>query len=107
MSESQSHKNAKRKAAGKSGQTEVDISKGRRLDAATKRKATEIERSGSLSGLEKAAHRLKDSKKAQKILQVPQKDMPKAVKAMKNVGTSGTVKNMSGTKRRSVPKKKN
>jgi len=101
-----STKAAKKKAAGKSGQTEVPLSGGRRIDAATKKKATEVERSGSSSGLEKAALRLKDSKKPQKVLQVPQKDRPKAVKAMKTVGTSGTVKNMSGTKRRSVSKKK-
>jgi len=69
-------------------------------------KAIEIERSGTLAGLEKAAKRLKDSGKPQKVLQVPQKDMAKAAKAMQNVGISGTVKNMSGTKRRSVSRKK-
>ncbi len=31
--------------------------------------------------------------------------MEKAVQAMRNVGVSGTVKNISGTKRRSVKKK--
>lgn len=59
-----------------------------------------------MAGLEKAAKRLKDSGKPQKILQVPQKDMAKAAKALKNVGVGGTVKNMGGTKRRSVSKKK-
>lgn len=102
MSESTSHKRAKNKAAGRSGETEVPISKNRRLDAATKKRATEIERSGTSSGLKKAAERLKDSGKNQKVLQVPQKDMKKAVEAMKKAGTKGTVKNMSGTKRRSV-----
>ncbi len=106
MSESKSHKSAKKKAAGKSGQTEVPLPGGGRLDAATKNKATEIERSGSSTNLEKAAKRLQDSKKSQKVLQVPQKDMDKAIKAMNKTGTSGTVKNMSSTKRRSVPKKK-
>lgn len=106
MAETSSHKRAKSKAAGKSGKTETPISKGRRVDATTKTRATEIERSGSSSGLEKAARRLKSSGKKQKILQVPQKDMPKAVKAMQKVGTGGTVKNMGGTKRRSVPKPK-
>jgi hypothetical protein len=48
----------------------------------------------------------KDSGKPQKVLQVPQKDMAKAAKAMQNVGISGTIKNMGGTKRRSVSKKK-
>ena len=106
MSESNAHKKAKRKAAGKSGQTEVPLSGNRRLDAATKKKATEVERSGNSASLEKAAQRLKDSKKPQKVLQVPQKDMDKAAAAMKKKGTPGTVKNMSGTKSRSVRKKK-
>ncbi len=102
MSETPSHKRAKGAAAGRRGKTEVPLSRGRRLDAATPKKATEVERSGSESGLEKAARRLKASGKAQKVLQVPQKDIPKAVKAMQTVGTKGTVKNMSGSKRRSV-----
>ena len=104
MSESKSHKSAKTKAAGKQGKTEVPLKGNRRLDAATKKTATEIERSGSASGLEKAAKRLKDSRKSRKVLQVPQKDMSKAVDAMKKAGVSGTVKNMGGTKRRSVKK---
>ena len=102
MAESSSHKRAKGHAAGHSGKKEVSISRGRRLDAATAKKATEIERSGSTSGLEKAARRLKASGKPQKVLQVPQKDMEKATKAMRDVGTKGTVKNMGGSKRRSV-----
>lgn len=105
MSESKSHKNAKTKAAGKKGKTEVPLSRNRRLDAATKKKATEVERSGSSTGLEKAAQRLKDSGKPQKVLQVPQKDMPKATAAMRKKKVSGTVKNMGGTKRVSVSKK--
>ena len=102
MTESKSHKRAKAKAAGKAGETEKKLPGGRRLDAATNKKATEIERSGSKSGLEKAAKRLKASRKSQKVLTVPQKDMAKARAAMKKVGVSGTVKNMSGTKRSSV-----
>jgi len=39
-----------------------------------------------MAGLEKAARRLKDSGRPQKVLQVPQKDMAKAAKAMQNVG---------------------
>ena len=94
MAESKAHKRAKAKAAGKSGETEKKLPGGRRLDAATKKKATEIERSGSKSGLEKAAKRLKASRKSQKVLSVPQKDMTKARAAMKKVGVSGTVKNI-------------
>ena len=106
MTESESHKRGKAKAAGKLGKTEKPISGKRRLDAVTKIKATEIERSGSSEGLKKAAHRVKDSGKRQKVLQVPQKDMAKASNAMKEVGVTGTVKNMSGTKRRSVAARK-
>ena len=106
MAESNAHKRAKTKAAGKSGQTEFRLKDGRKIDAVTKNKATEVERSGSTAGLRKAAARLKDSRKKQKVLQVPQKDMQKAVAAMKAEGVSGTVKNMGGTKRTSVRKRK-
>jgi hypothetical protein len=106
MPESTSHKQAKRKAAGDSGETEKPLRRRRRLDAATSHRATEIERSGDLAALKRAARRLRDSGKRQKVLQVPQQDMAKAVQAMRDVGISGTVKNMGGTKRRSVRKRK-
>jgi hypothetical protein len=106
MAETSSHKRAKSRAAGKTGQTEKPIKGGRRLDACTKKRATEVERSGSQAGLEKAARRLRSSRKPQKVLQVPNKDMDKAAVAMRKVGVGGTVKNMGGTKRRSVPKKR-
>ena len=102
MTESQSHKRAKSRAAGKGGKTETPLRGNLRLDARTQKKATEVERGGSKARLEKAAQRLKVSRKPQKVLQVPQKDMSKAVEAMKAKGVKGTVKNMSGTKRKSV-----
>ena len=102
MSETNSHARAKTKAAGLSGATEVSLPGGKRLDAASPRKATEVERSGDPQKLTLAAKRLQQSGKPQKVLQVPQKDMPKAIEAMKNAGVHGTVKNMSSTKRRSV-----
>ncbi len=105
MPESESHKRAKKRAAGKEGQTEKPLKGGGRLDAATPGRATEVERSGNLAGLRKAARRLKKSSKSQKVLQVPQKDMDNAEAAMREEGVSGTVKNMSGSKRRSIPKK--
>lgn len=101
MSESQSHKRAKAKAPGK---TEVPISRNRRLDSATKKTATEIERNSQNLG--KAVDRLKDSRRSRKVLQVPQKDMSNATKTMRQKGVGGTIKNLSGTKRISVPKKK-
>ena len=106
MAESESHRRAKAKAAGRSGQTEKKLPHGRRLDAATEKRATEVERSGTTEGLQKAAQRLKSSRKPQKVLQVPQQDMGKAAEAMRRSGVGGTVKNMSGSKRRSVPKKR-
>lgn len=110
MSESKSHNTAKNKAAGENGQTEAPLPKNRRLDAITEngKRATEVERSGNLALLEKAARRLAASGAPQKVLQVPQNDMPEAAAAMRKVGVPGTVKNLSSTKTLSVraPKKK-
>lgn len=102
MSESRSHQRAKRSAAGPKGKVEVKQPGGTRLDARSRSKATEIERSGSLAMLEKAANRLRKEPVQQKVLQVPQNDMAKARHAMRKVGVKGTVKNMTGTKGSSV-----
>lgn len=101
MAETQSHKQAKQKAAGKSGRTEVPLPGGGRLDARTSARATEIERGGP-ARLRAAAERLKQSGAKQKVLAVPQSKMVEARKAMRQVGVSGTVRNISGTKRSSV-----
>lgn len=101
MSETQSHKRAKSKAPGKS---EVPISKNRRLDSATNKTATEIER--NRQNIPKAVDRLRDSGRPRRVLQVPQKDMKQAAKVMRQRGVSGTVKNLSSTKRMSISKKK-
>lgn len=101
MSESQSHERAKAKAPGKS---EVPISRNRRLDSATLKTATEIERNPQ--NLEKAVNRLRDSGRPRRVLQVPQSLMPDASKLMRQKGAGGTVKNLSGTRRISIPKKK-
>ncbi len=108
MPETPSHRRAKSKAAGPGGQTEVPLPGGKRLDARTQGggRATEVERSGSAQGLGAAARRLKQSGAPQKVLQVPQKDMNAAAAAMRKVRVGGTVKNMAGTKRRSVPRPK-
>ena len=97
MSETQSHKRAKAKAPGK---TEVPISKGRRLDSTTRKTATEVER--NRQNIAKAVSRLKDSGRPRKVLQVPQPLLKDAVSTMRKKGVSGTVKNLSGTKRTSV-----
>jgi len=100
----QSHKRAQSRATGRDGKKEVKLTGGKKLDAVNKSstKATEVERSGNIKMLEKAALRLKLRRSRQKVLQVPQKDINKAAGAMKKVGTKGTVKNMTGTKRRNV-----
>lgn len=103
MGETRSHKQSKTEAAGSAGQTEVPLPRGRRLDALSGRgRATEIERSGAEQNLKEAARRLRDAPAKQHVLRVPQPHMAAAVGAMKTVGVSGTVKNLSGTKRRIV-----
>ena len=103
MPESKAHQRVKRREAGKSGRTEVPSQKGkRRLDVKTPKRAKEIERSPSMDRLRQAADRLKKSRKPQKVLIVPQSNMAKAAKAMREVGVSGTIRNIKGTKRRSI-----
>ena len=109
MTESESHRRAKNKAAGKKGQTEVPLPGIRSLDALTSdgRKANEVERSGDPAKLQMAARRLKASKTPERALKVPQKDMEAAAAAMRAAGVSGDVTNLSGTKSREVrPRKK-
>ncbi len=104
MSETPAHRRAKNRAAGTGGKTEAPIPGNQRLDALTTggRRATEVERSGSRTGLDAAADRLRKSGAPQKVLQVPQKDMATAADAMRQAGIGGTVKNMGSTKRQSV-----
>lgn len=78
MVESQSHKRAKAQAAGPKGKTEVPIKGNLRLDAITKSKATEIERSGNMQSLSKAARRLQVSRKPQKVHTSPTKGYAKS-----------------------------
>ena len=101
MAETTAHRRAKKRAAGSGGRTEVPLRGKQRLDALTKGggRATEVERSGSTGGLGAAVQRLRKSGARQKVLQVPQKDMGNAVKAMRKAGIGGTVKNMGGSKR--------
>jgi hypothetical protein len=75
------------------------------LDARTAKTATEVERSGDADSLRAAAERLKASHAPSKVLQVPQRDMDKATQAMKAARVSGTVKNIGGTRSRSVSRR--
>lgn len=103
MAETPAHQRAKAKAAGRGGSKEVKIGR-KRLDALTssKKRVTEVERSGNMKSLKAAARRLKATRAPQKVLQVPNQNMPKAKEAMKSEKVKGTVKNMSETKRWSV-----
>ena len=100
MPESQSHKRAKQKAPGK---TEVRVKGGGRLDSATRKTATQVER--NRPSLPTSVKRLKSSGRPRKVLQVPQHLMKDAASEMRRQNVPGTVKNMSGTKRQSVKKK--
>lgn len=102
MTESQSHKRIKNKAAGRNGRTEVPISRGRRLDAKNGHRATEIERSGNPQGISKAISRLKTQKNAKKELLVPSKDLDKAKKIAKRSGVNVLIQNLSRSRRRFV-----
>ena len=108
MAEKRAHRRAKNKAAGTHGRTEVRLKGNRRLDALTAsgKTATEVERSPSAARLDAAAKRLKQSGAKRKVLQVPQPNMDAAAGALRKAGIGGTVKNMGGTKRRSVRRPK-
>jgi hypothetical protein len=77
----------------------------RRRNAKRKRDeepAEEIDRSGSSRHLERAAKRLKHINAVDRVLYVPQWDMPKAEQAMRKAGVIGAVSNLCGSKRRLV-----
>jgi len=101
---SRAHRRAQKRAAGREGQVEKTLKSGKRVDAITRVKATEIERWPTRTGLLKSAERLKESRRRQKVLVVPDSKMAHAREAMRIVGIGGTVKNLSGTRRSSVAK---
>ena len=76
--------------------------KGGRLDSSTKIKDVEIERTGSLQRLKHAIKKLKDSKKPQKVLRVPQKDMKKAEEIAKQLNAKITITNLQKTKSKKI-----
>lgn len=98
MPESETHRRAKKAAAGKGGKTEVHLKSGRRLDAATRTRAIEVETSGRDGRLRQAAQRLKASGKPGRTLVVPQRDFAKARNAMRSARVGGTVRNLTGTR---------
>jgi len=88
MPESKIHKQIKKKAAGKLGKTERKLKYGGRIDAWSKEKATEYERSGTKKSLARSIKKLKRSRKRYQILRVPcKKDVLKAQKIAKKLKT--------------------
>ena len=100
MPESPSHRRAKSRAPGR---REVRVPGGGRVDSATSKTATQVER--NRSNLRNSIAKLKSSGRPQKVLQVPQHLMKDAAAEMRRQNVPGTIKNMSGTKRLSARKK--
>jgi len=81
MAETKAHKRVKRRVAGKKGKPEKKLKYGGRLDAGTRTKAFEYERSGDPARLARAIRKLKRSRKPHQILAVSRKrDVLKAIK---------------------------
>ena len=83
---------------------EPGLARRRRLAERAKdgKKAEEIDRSGSVGHLERAAKRLKHVKAEDRVLYVPQWDMEKAEEAMRRAGVTGAVSNLCGSQRKRV-----
>jgi len=100
MPESESHRRAKLRAP---GEPEVRVRGGGRVDSATRKTATQVER--NLSSLPNTVAKLRASGRSRRVLQVPQHLMGRARSEMRRQNVSGTVKNLSGTKRSYVRKR--
>lgn len=76
----------------------------RRLKQTAKdgKKALEVDRTGSIGHLERAAKRLRHVKAVDRVLFVPQWDMAKAEIAMRRAGVTGAVSNLCGSQRKRV-----
>lgn len=83
---------------------EPALARRRRLAQQAKdgKKAEEIDRTGSVKHLERAAKRLKHVKAEDRILYVPYWDMEKAEEAMRKAGVRGAVSNLCGSQRKRV-----
>lgn len=61
-----------------------------------------VEKTGVHKNIAKAVKKLKATRKTKKVLKVPQNELRKAVQIMKEAGVSGTVTNLTGTKKRFI-----
>lgn len=110
MGESNRHNQLKKRDAHITGQTEVTLSSGKKLDALSPtRIATGVERSGP-TGIRKSVSTLKEaveSGMARKArLRVPHVDLDDAYKEMRRQRLAGELSNLSGTSKTRVPKRK-
>lgn len=109
MAKQDRHHQLLNKEAGKTGQTEVVLPSGSRLDVLTGTDiGKEIELSNDPEKLQMAASRLKEALNSgiarKVVLKVPQPNIPDAVKAIKKTKVTGTVSNLKGSKVISVQK---
>lgn len=110
MPESARHKQLKRKDAGKTGETEVVLPSGARLDALSPTGiAAQIERGGK-EDIIKAVDVLKEAIEAgvaRKVrLRVNQPRIDNGFEAMRRKGVGGELTNLGGTYKTHVPKKR-
>ncbi|KAF0173994.1 MAG: hypothetical protein IV086_06130 [Hyphomonadaceae bacterium] len=75
---------------------EPPLARRRRLDRQAKdgKRAVEVDRSGSVIHMERAAKRLGALNAADRVLRVPHWDMGKAIEAMQRAGVRGRVTNL-------------
>lgn len=87
---------------------EPALARRRRLAEKAKdgKRATEVDRSGCVIHMERAAKRLGAKNVSDRVLRVPQWDMAKAVEAMKRAGVNGRVTNLSDSRQKRAKAKR-
>ena len=70
------------------------------------KRALEVDRSGSLKQLERAAKRLRRADADERVLSVQHWNLDKAIEAMKRAGVSGVVTNLCASEHRRVEKQR-
>jgi hypothetical protein len=88
---------------------EPALARRRRLDKQAKdgKRAVEIDRSGSVIHMERAAKRLGALNAADRVLRVPHWDMDKALEAMQRAGVRGRVTNLGDSVQKRPKSKRN
>ncbi len=83
---------------------EPPLARRRRLEKSMKdgKKAYEVQRSGDVVILERAAKRLRSANAEQRVLRVPHWDMEIAIEAMRRAGVNGKVTNLCDSRQKRV-----